>query len=100
MVSRLIDLDVALVDYCDGCKYEGDLCTPGDRVCGTVDFLLEQPVVDAVEVVRCKDCKYYVPPEDGDFLGLCTNGKLCVSQCGEVYPEETYFCPYGEKEKR
>lgn len=60
----------------------------------------ETPTVDAVEVIRCKDCKYYVPPEDGDFLGLCTNGKLCVSQCGEVYPEETYFCSYGERRRR
>ena len=57
----------------------------------------EQPTVDAVEVVRCKDCRYYEPPEDGDSLGVCKNGRLCVSNMGEVCPEENYYCPYSKR---
>ena len=39
------------------------------------------PTVDAVEVVRCKDCKHYK-------IGLCY-GWHCV--------EEDDFCSYGER---
>lgn len=60
-------------------------------------MLIEAPTVDAVPVVRCKGCRYYEPPEDGDSLGVCKNGRLCVSNMGEVYPVENYYCPYGER---
>lgn len=53
--------------------------------------------LDIVLVVRCKECKHYVSPEPGDFLGLCTDGHLAVSNMGEICPEEDYFCPYGER---
>ena len=52
---------------------------------------------DRVEVVRCEECLYYVPPDDGDFLGLCTSGILAVSNNGQIYPGRAFFCPYGEK---
>ena len=53
--------------------------------------------VEYAPVVRCKDCRYYEPPEDGDSLGVCRNHRLCVSNMGEVYPYENYYCPYGER---
>lgn len=53
-----------------------------------------------VEVVRCKDCKYYIPPEDFDFLGLCTNENICINNDGEIYPKENDFCSYGERKDR
>lgn len=56
--------------------------------------------VDAVEVVRCRACEHYVPPDDGDNLGLCKNGRLAVSHGGEVYPEGDYYCPYGKRRTR
>ena len=44
-----------------------------------------QPTVDAVEVVRCKDCKYYEPAE-----------KHCRG-AGKAEYEANDFCSYGER---
>ena len=51
-----------------------------DEIEYTLDSL---PKVDAVEVVRCKDCKDYL--EDGYCFRL------------GVYMNEDDFCSYGEK---
>ena len=42
--------------------------------------------VDFVEVVRCKDCKFF---KYGDY---CTEGKMEHSRC-----RENDFCSYGER---
>ena len=44
----------------------------------------DAPTVDAVEVVRCKDCRYF----DG-VLGRCDNHDF------SILPNE--FCSYGER---
>ena len=50
--------------------------------------LERQPTVDAVEVVRCKDCKYY----DGE----CPY-PVCNYHEGNV--NETDFCAWGERKE-
>ncbi len=48
----------------------------------------EQPTADVVEVVRCGDCKYYAPVNNGDH-------GYCGTPLGrEVYPED--YCSSGE----
>ena len=47
-------------------------------------WLMNRPVVDAVEVVRCKDCKSY-------------NGGGCDLVYGEYEPEPNDFCSRGTK---
>ena len=51
------------------------------RVCA----INNTPVVDAVEVVRCKDCRSYLEEEDG----------WCLEMDRSINP--TDFCSYGEK---
>lgn len=53
-------------------------------------ILREAPTVDAVEVVRCRDCKYW------------GSGKYCESYCNrygnmmtDINPDD--FCSYGER---
>ena len=47
------------------------------------------PTVDAVEVVRCKDCHR---------CGVYTSGKLyCKHQDGLTDPKPDDFCSYGER---
>lgn len=56
------------------------------------EYLLENaPTVDAVEVVRCKDCKYYgyEPYDNGD--------KCCVRWEEWIFPFENDFCSCGER---
>ena len=48
------------------------------------------PAVDAVEVVRCKDCKHYE-------RGVCVCPYLCISGAACLYPQPEHFCSYGER---
>lgn len=51
------------------------------------EYLALAPTVDAVEVVRCKDCKWYNPR--GGVAGQKTI--ICSYQSGD------FFCSYGER---
>lgn len=55
--------------------------------------IAEQPTVDAVEIVRCKDCKRknVIP----DMYGIGTEALYC--RAIERYVEHDFFCKYGEK---
>jgi hypothetical protein len=83
--KRLIDANAALEKLCEYC------------ICGCYEFCEERcveyrnisklPTVDAVEVVRCKDCRW-------------RKGKLCymISGCPEpVGTGDDFFCSYGER---
>ena len=66
--------------------------------------IMEEPAVDAVEVVRCKDCKHW-----GDESGKlqCSDGVLFARCKVHNYlidgrhtgwcPTENDFCSYGER---
>lgn len=54
------------------------------------------PTADVVEVVRCKDCRCFVP--------IILNGKVqergyCTLGCDWVNRKETDFCNYGERKE-
>lgn len=54
-------------------------------------FLVKLPRADAVEVVRCKDCRYRIHDE-------VTNEWFCnSSHSGFVYAKPNDFCSYGER---
>lgn len=97
MAKRLIDANALRREYCKACSPDVRESCKTDPLCASMTWIVEAPGVDAVAVVRCRDCKHYVPPDDGDFLGVCKNGKLAVSQSGEIYPEENFYCSYGER---
>jgi hypothetical protein len=48
-----------------------------------------QPTIDAVEVVRCKDCKYY-------DVNLA-DGTTCFCTRLELFNEYDWFCADGER---
>ena len=84
-MARLIDAD-AIIDFIDmdstwdpleTCFSERDV----------VDMLESAPTVDAVEVVRCKDCA--VP--HNNYTG-------CPELNGLVTPPD-FYCPFGERKK-
>ena len=49
------------------------------------------PAVDAVPVIRCKDCKFYNP---GSYYIGCESAK------GIIGPSDVDFCSYGEKREK
>ena len=50
-----------------------------------IDAIKEAPTVDAVEVIRCRDCEYF---KLGDY---CTQDKMEHSKC-----REDDFCSYAK----
>ena len=77
---RLIDADVA----CKGCvRYGTDLscenCVVNDA-----------PTIDAVPMVRCRECKHWVKDVAGctDFVGRCDLANYMIGENG--------YCLYGE----
>ena len=55
-----------------------------------VQIVEDMPEVDAVEVVRCKDCKWYVKYRE--IPPFCDN-----PICGMQHPYDETFCSYGER---
>ena len=52
-------------------------------------FIHIAPAVDAVEVVRCKDCKHWLEDDD---IGYCDNPDGL-----DNYDKPDDFCSYGER---
>jgi len=49
------------------------------------------PTVDAVPVIRCKDCKH------SDYWRRCRKLRNMFDAHEDVSFEETFFCAYGER---
>ena len=77
-MARLIDAD-KLIDFIDvgHLRHSGELCYSETDV---ANLLLHAPTVDAVPVVRCKDCKYF-------------KTQLCENE--DNYDD--WFCADGER---
>lgn len=95
-MARLIDADKRISEikkhYCDGCdNYGGAKC----RACWVDDAMClieDATTVDAVPVVRCRECKHY---EMGVCLKIYSDG--AVSQYAWQARNEDDFCSYGER---
>lgn len=81
---RLIDADALIADSCRDCPEELMKRCKTEPACADTKFLFEIPTVDAVPVVRCKECKW----TGGDFV--CYRGVMVQHK-----PED--FCSYGER---
>lgn len=83
MAKRLIDAnELPITTLTDGGYWAKDVIYKSD-----VDAA---PTVDAVEVVRCKDCSWR------DAEGDCLNPKCGKSWYGCHVPDE-HYCSYGER---
>ena len=88
MINPSIKYVTAVDIICSICDrvYPGMGCEPAD--CEWMKMLAEESV-DAVPVVRCKDCEYSYE----DLSGLCCSHGPCV----DCNVPEDYFCAYGER---
>ena len=90
-MARLIDADAAKLTANDYAMFR---CQLGGLV-DVVEFLNDMPTVDAVKVVRCKDCKYHhweQEPCHGKIEHYC---ELPHMRGVEVFKE--FFCYYGKQ---
>lgn len=73
-------------------KREISLVFKMQELCKAVKAVAENaPTVDAVEVVRCRDCKHWLKDVAGctDFVGRCEWANYMVGSVG--------YCVYGER---
>ena len=90
-MARLIDADERITEikkqYCTDCENYGGVkcraCWVDDAVC----LIDDATTVDAVPVVRCRDCKHLM---FSDCYGECGKGHMSI-----VSPDD--FCSYGER---
>lgn len=90
---RLIDAD-ALIEYIDVGHLRNplELCFSERAV---VDMLERRPTVDAVPVVRCKDCKHCLLDLSGREGHLCMYKRKSLLNA-RVKRDD--FCSWGERE--
>ena len=84
---RLIDADAYKALHCKECTGDCGVCKfvyGKDDICGLID---QVPTIDAVPVVRCKNCKYFGVNDE--------NVPYCVNPFGLDDPEPNGFCNYG-----
>ena len=92
-MSRYIDADKLLTDELTHTLPIGCGRSSG-RVVVFVDDIEKQPTADLVEVVRCKDCKYYK-------ANCCFNPQWDFESSVEIpLVRETDFCSYGERREK
>ena len=75
---RVIDADEAIINF----GFEWDDIPPTREE--FVYFLKKQPTIDAVEVVRCRDCKH----------------RYSDSWCEYVDDDDNFYCARGERKDR
>lgn len=65
------------------------------------EMIQDAPTVDAVEVVRCRDCKHCREKGRSEAFVYCENVVICtndeVTADGWLPVFENYFCAYGER---
>lgn len=93
-MSRLIDADELLKHkYHDSNRYENAVACY---------YICNAPTVDAVEVVRCKDCKHYHVETYllyGDYETLEWCDLLNIRGKIPPDPKPMDFCSYGERKE-
>lgn len=58
-----------------------------------INHIIHAPTVDAIEVVRCKDCKFYL--NSNEKCGL-VDTRLRFYETDKVWTEDS-FCSWGER---
>ena len=81
---RLIDADEAIINF----GFEWDDIPPTREE--FVRFLKKQPTADAVEVVRCRECKYRFKNN-----GHSRDG--CPIIDANIWMDDDDFCSHGER---
>lgn len=87
---RLIDADALRNEFCSECLPDkADDCR-FDPLCGTMLWVNEAPTIDAVPVVRCKDCKH-----NNESRAIGESGMWC--DYWGIDPDPDDFCRWGER---
>lgn len=64
----------------------GKECEWNDAIEEAMHRFVNLPAIDAVEVVRCKECKWRHDDSNTQYL-----------PCTDWYPPDDFYCAYGER---
>ena len=95
-MPRLIDADALGVGRCSKDILPAAYCAGWN---GLIELIEKAPTIDAVPVVRCRECQHWKPTgskagnsfSDMEYIGGCEFTKYCR--------RESDFCSYGEKRR-
>ncbi len=93
---RLIDADALRKEHCKGCSIFAQEDCKTDPVCASLMWVHEAPTIDAVPVVRCKDCKHYKPGKYFTDINFCQRLPYYAEKGGLNVADDD-FCSYGER---
>ena len=93
---RLIDADLMIVNGFENKTIEvrtEDIIEKHEKVVkllfkDTLEFIKKQPTVDAVKVVRCKDCKNWIQFADEAYA---------TCDCGHGRTNKRFYCMDGDR---
>jgi hypothetical protein len=92
---RLTDVDVLKLTFCRECTLRDDGCPEkaGDECDVQAVYHIEH-CAPTVDVVRCRECKYY----SGSWLGRCEmiSARLAAYQRDMRWDDE-FYCAFGER---
>ena len=91
MQNDLISRSALIEHMCRSCTSK---CNLDDECCCSVDAVNNAPAVDAVKVVRCKDCEKCDHVKDAPVDGGVWICHLC-----RTLVHKNHFCSYGERRK-
>lgn len=93
---RLIDADALRKEHCEGCTPDIQQDCKTDPICASLMWVHDAPTIDAVPVVRCKDCANY-----GGIDGVFGSGYCYYWEFEPHTPPNTVdedgFCSHGER---
>ena len=99
-MTRLIDSDSLLRKIHDTAEGLAD-CDQQNAAWAlrkyAVRDIMDAPSVDAVEVVRCRDCKWYMPGDLFTDIMFCHRLKKYNGKPAKYYYCADDFCSYGER---
>ena len=87
-MSRLIDADALGVGRCSKDILPAAHCAGWNGLIGLIE---KAPTIDAVPVVRCRECKWW---QEDDDIGHCDNPDGL-----DNYAKPEDFCSYGERKE-
>lgn len=93
-MSRYVDTDKV---YETARKYHKDFAQSIADLTSLREVLEDTPPADVTEVVRCKDCKYFLDKQRKNHQGICMCGEKDTSYAADFYPYLDDFCSYGER---
>ena len=87
---RLIDADALGVGRCSKDVLPAAYCAGWNGLIGLIE---NTPIVDAVQVVRCRDCKF------GDWDSEPNDAMVCMRTKDGFWRSGNDFCSYGERKE-